>query len=184
MKIFLQVLIAAGLVWISSEMLEVVMGGRTPLTLWITAVFHLLMAFGIWGAYGSQAGGRGTLSLVGAVMASLGYFILIYPPIAVSQSATLTISEYIGGSIYFRFAGMLAVFGTIAFGFSVWRTRSYPMWIGIVLMVCPAVFVSVLLAGGPDLVVITANVVQSIALIAMGRDGLRRLPHAIGFAAG
>ena len=70
MKIFLQVLIAAGMVWIFSEMLEIVMGGRTPLTLWITAVFHLLMAVGIWGAYGSQAGGRGTLSLVAVAMAS------------------------------------------------------------------------------------------------------------------
>lgn len=184
MKILLQVLIAAGLVWISSEMLELVMGGRTPLTLWATAVFHLLMAFGIWGAYGGQAGTRGTLSLVSAAMASLGYFILIYPPIAVSQDATLTIGEYIGGHIFFRVGAMLAVFGTIAFGLSVWQTRSYQRWIAIVLMVCPAIFTSVLLAGGPELLIITANVLQSTALIAVGRDGLRRLPHPIGFAAG
>ena len=37
MKILLQILIAAGVVWISSGLLEIVVGGRTPLTLWITA---------------------------------------------------------------------------------------------------------------------------------------------------
>jgi hypothetical protein len=184
MKILLQVLIAAGLVWISSEMLELVMGGRTQLTLWITAVFHLMMAVGIWGAYGSQAGGRGTMSLVAAAMASLGYFVLIYPPIAVSQDATLTIGGYIQGSIYFTIAANLAVFGTIAFGVSVWRTRSYPVWIAIALIVCPAVFTSVVLSDGPDLLANTVNVWQSLALIAIGRDGLRRLPRATALAPG
>ena len=92
--------------------------------------------------------------------------ILIYPPIAVSRDASLTIGEYIQGRLYFTIAANLAVFGTIAFGFSVWRTRSYPRWIAIALMICPAVLL------------------QSIALIVMGRDGLRRHPHGIGFATG
>lgn len=176
MKISLQVLIAAGAVWIVSELLELIMGGRTLAVLWITALFHLLMVGGIWGAYRGQAGPRSRVSLVAAAMASVGYLILIYPPLAVSQSATLTIGEYIRGSPFFTIGANLAVFGVIAFGIAVWRTRAYPTWIAIALIACPAVFTAVMLSEGPGLLAIAANIIQSIALIGMGREGLRRIP--------
>ncbi len=169
------ILIAAGVVWISSEFLEVVAGGRTAVTLGLSALFHLLLAIGLWGAYLAQPGARSPLSRIGVSAASVGYLFLILPPIAAARSASLDLPAFMREHSWATLAGMLAVLGTVAFGIAVLRGRTFPAWLGVVLVVCPLVLAIGLASGALDPVVITANVVQSVALIQMGRLAAARL---------
>jgi hypothetical protein len=162
------VLIAAAVTWIISEAMELAAGGRTTSTLYLTAVFHLLMGIGIWGAYMAQAVPRHRASLVGAAMTSLGYLVLVYPPLAISTSPLMTISEFMATNAPFRIAGFLAVSGTVILGVAFLRAREYPVWTGIALVLCPIAFAGVISRGGPDVVVIAANIIQGLALAAIG----------------
>ena len=87
-------LIGGGVCWIISEVLELVFGGRTGLTLALTAAFHLSLAGGIWAAYLGQGSRRSRVSGVAAGLASIGYLLLVYPPIAclVSPAVFLAIA--------------------------------------------------------------------------------------------
>jgi hypothetical protein len=169
------VLVAAGAVWLLSEILEVVAGGRTAATLWLTALFHLLLAIGIWGAYLAQPGARSPLSRLGVAAASVGYLVLILPPILVAQSASLDLPAFMSAHAWASLAALLAVLGTVAFGVAILRGRSYPGWIGALLVACPLALAIGMAAGAPDLVVIAANAVQSVALIQLGRLATARL---------
>jgi len=169
-------LIAAGGCWVLSEGLEVLSGGRNSLTLWLTAAFHLLIASGIWGAYAGQSGGRSGLSRLAAGTASLGYLILVYPPVAVSQAPSMTIGDFMSANPFFGIAGVLATLGIILFGISVLRYKSYPLWTGVVLIISPVIFAAIMMSEGPEPIGIAANVVEGIALIAMGKYALRSQP--------
>lgn len=178
MKALAYLLIAAAGCWILSEILEIIAGGRTGLTLAMTAAFHLLMAAGIWGAYAGQLEPRSGLSRLAAGIVSVGFTIIVYPPIAVALDPSLTIKSVMTGYPLFTAAGMLATWGTVLFGAALLLRKSYPVWIGIVLMVSPPVFTAVVLTDGPALVGFAANVLEGIALITMGMMALRRLNAA------
>ena len=173
MKNLLYAVIAAAVCWILSEVLEIALGGRTASTLWLTAAFHFLIAFGIWGAYVGQADRKSTLSLIAAGMMSLGYLLLVYPPLAVSQAPSITITEFMDVNLIFKLAGLLAVLGTILFGVSILRQKSYVAWTGVALVLCPVIFSAIMMSEGPELVAIVANLVESVALIVISVQALR-----------
>lgn len=173
MKTLLYVLIAAAACWMLSEVLELAWGGRTALTLWLTAAFHFLFAIGIWGAYAGQAPGKRTLSLIATGMASLGYLLLVYPPLAVASTPSMTITAFMEAHLVFKLAGFLAVLGTVLFGVAILLWKSYPAWTGAALVGCPMIFSAVMLAEGPEPAAILANLVESVALIAIAVDALR-----------
>lgn len=174
-KALVYLLMTAAGCWILSEALEIAFGARTGLTLGLTAMFHLLMAVGIWGAYAGQRGRPGALSRAAAGLASLGFFLLTYPPIAVAQTPAVTIDEFMRTHALFGLAGFLATVGTMLFGVAVLRNNSYDPWIGIVLTVAPLIFAAMMLAGGPSSIAVTANIIESIALMALGVSALRTL---------
>jgi hypothetical protein len=172
-------LIGAACCWIVSEILELGSGGRTGLTLLLTAAFHLLMVAGIWGAWAGQRGGGDLLSRLGAGMASLGYLILVYPPVAVALGSSVTAAgyvEYLGSNPLFRLAGILVTVGLPLFGIAILRAGSYPLWIGLVLLVSPPVFAATALSGGPEIVSLIANMLAGLAFLAMGSAVLRAHP--------
>jgi hypothetical protein len=115
-----------------------------------------------------------SLSLVAAGIASLGYLIMVYPPLAVSQSASMAISEFMDVYPVFKLAGFAAVPGTVLFGIAVLRQKYYAAWTGIVLVVCPPIMAAVLLREGPMIVANVVNVVQSVAWIVMSLRALRQ----------
>lgn len=164
-------LIGAACCWMVSEILELGSGGRTGLTLLLTAVFHLLMVAGIWGAWAGQRGGGDLLGRLGAGMASVGYLILVYPPLAVVLGSPVPVAgyvEYLGSNPLFRVAAILVTVGLPLFGISILRVRSYPLWIGLVLLVSPPVFAATALSGGAEIVSFIANMLAGLAFLAMG----------------
>ena len=167
MKYLIYTLIISAVCWILSEVMEITSGSRTSITLWLTSAFHFFIAFGIWGAYSGQDHKKSSLSLVAVVMVSVGYLILVYPPIAVSLTPTMTITEFMEVNVPFKFAALLAVLGTILFGVSILRHKSYAAWIGIALVVCPVIFSAVMILGGFEQIAAIANLVESGALIAI-----------------
>jgi hypothetical protein len=169
-------LIAGGACWIVSELLEMAFGGRTALTLMLTAAFHLLMVGGIWAAYAGQGDRKGRLDQVAAAMASVGYLIVVYPPIAVTRDPSLDYIEFMQSSSLFWAAGMLVTLGVALFGAAVLRSRSYPATMGLALLACPLVFMAVILLDGPPLIGFAANVLLGSVFIAMGVRTLRRKP--------
>lgn len=178
MKSLACLLIAAAGCWILSEILEIALGGRTGLTLGLTAAFHLFMVGGIWGAYAGQKGGPNALSRVAAAMVSLGFVMLVYPPIAVSQNPDVTIDLFMKAHPLFGMAGFLATLGCMLFGVAILRHRSYDRWIGFVLVVAPAVFAVTMQSGGLGVAASTANLLEGVALVAMGLRGFNTLRDA------
>lgn len=168
MKALTYVLVAGGVCWIISEVLELVYGGRTGLTLALTAAFHLLMAGGIWAAYVGQGSLGSQLSLVATGLASAGYLVLVYPPIAIAGDLSVPYPEFIRARPVLMAAGLLATLGVTLFGAGVVRARAYPAWVGVACLVSPGVFASVTLAEGPLLIGFAANILLGSAFVAMG----------------
>lgn len=175
MKALVYALIVAAVVWMLSEALELGLGGRTSLTLGMTAAFHLLMAPGVWGAYLGQPGPRSALSGVAAGMASLGYAALVYPPIAAARDPSFGITEFLDANPPFAAAAGLATFGVTLFGVAVLRTGSYARWIGVVLLVCPIAFAAVMTLGGPAGAAVAVNVVLAATFLVVGVRALVRM---------
>lgn len=161
-------LILAGATWLGSELLEVALGGRSTLSLWLTALFHLLMVPGIWGAVLGQREPRPAGTRPVAAGIALGYLVMVYPPIAVAGSSAWTIASFLREYLVFQAAGLLAMLGTALFGWLVLRARSYPAWVGGVLLVTPLIFTVALALDGPPGVVAATNTLHAAALMAMG----------------
>jgi len=172
-------LIAGGACWVVSEFLELAAGGRTALTLALTAAFHLFMVAGIWAAHAGQGDRKGPLSRAAAGMASIGYLILVYPPIAAARDPSLDYAEFMRSSLQFRTAGMLVTLGVALLGAAALRSRAYPATMGLALLACPPVFAAVLLLDGPPLLGFAANVLLGSVFVAIGARAARR-PGAAG----
>jgi len=170
-------LMAAGAAWIISEGVEFVVGGRTAASLMLTVAFHALTAVGLWGALAGQPGGRTRLSAVGVAMASVGYLALIYPPLAIANSESVTIIEFMDANPLFKLAGLLAVAGTVTYGASIVRDRSYPIWTGAALVLCPILFTGAMSGGGLDRFANAVNVVEALALVTIGWRAARPGRH-------
>lgn len=173
LKLLPLLLIAAATFWIGSELVELLMGGRSAVSLWMTAAFHQLMVFGIWGAYRGRGERRGSLALLATVLVSVGYLVLIYPPVVVALDPGQTIEGFMDANPMFTAAGLAAVFGKVFFGISILRTRIDPAWTGGVLILGPLLFAGVMLAGGAASIAIAANVCVSVALLTLGMRALQ-----------
>jgi len=173
LKLLPLLLIAAATFWIGSELVELLMGGRSAVSLWMTAAFHQLMVFGIWGAYRARGERRGPLALLATVLVSVGYLVLIYPPVVVALDPGQTIEGFMDANPMFTVAGLAAVFGKVLFGISILRTRIDPAWTGGVLILGPLLFAGVMLAGGAASIAIAANVCVSVALLTLGMRALQ-----------
>ena len=174
MKYLLYLTIAGASCWILSEILEIAVGGYSPLILLLTAAFHLLIALGIWGVHAGQSLEKTTLSPIAATITSIGYLLMTYPPLVVSLSTTADIMTFMESHSAFKIAGMAAVLGTMLFGISVLRLKYYPTWTGIALIVCPPIMAAVLLRQGPMIVANVVIVVQSVAWVLMSRRAIRQ----------
>lgn len=161
-------LIAGGVCWIVSEVLELVSGSRTALTLLLTAAFHLFMVAGIWAAHAGQAGRKGILSRVGAGLASVGYLVLVYPPIIAARDSSIAYEAYFRERPLLMAAGLLVTVGITVLGAALLRSRAYPMWVGLACLVCPLLFAGVALLDGPPLIALVANSLLGGAFVTMG----------------
>ena len=177
MKFLSLMLIVAAFLWAASELLEWASSGRTTVSLVLTAAFHQLMVFGIWGACLGREPRRGPLALLGALLVSIGYLVMVYPPLAVVSDPSLTIEVFMDARPLFKVfsnQSMLKIaVATVLFGVSILRSRQDPVWTGMVLVAGPLTFAGMMLASGSEDVARFANLVTAAALIVIGMRSMR-----------
>ena len=91
------------------------------------------------------------MSGVAAGLASIGYLLLVYPPIAVIRNPSIPYVDFIGTRPVLVAAGLMATLGVTLLGAAALRSRTYPAWIGMACLVSPVVFLAIALTDGPAL---------------------------------
>jgi hypothetical protein len=118
--------------WIISEIIELLVGYNST-GYYLTAAFHILGGFGIWGLHLLQSKEKNIISLVGATLISISYFSIVYFPIQVMNSG-LSVSEFIEQNPVYKIPLFAYVIGHIIFGIAVLRTKYFPNWTGLILI--------------------------------------------------
>lgn len=137
MKSLLYAAILGFTLWIISEVIEL-RGGYTSAAYYLTAAFHILGGFGIWGVHLLQSRKTNTLSLVGTLIISLTYFSIVYFPIQVMNSG-LSVAEFIQQNQVYKIPGFTFLVGHIIFGIAVIKTKYFASWTGFALIVTAAI---------------------------------------------
>lgn len=166
-------IIGAGL-WILTEFLEMASAnGSTPLSLWLTTLWHPIIALGFWGLHKCQAPERNLLSLVGASMLIISFIAFAPVSLMILNSPINTFSEFLQENPIYTIFGLLSLIGYILFGVSIIRTRFYPSWMGFVLLL--AVLLSMVQNFGKlaEVWQHVAFISVSLVVILMGLFGLQ-----------
>lgn len=171
MKTLLYTLITGFILWIGSEILEIIEGGYTPAVYYMTAGYHVLSGFGIWSLHLLQTPKKNQLSFISAGLISATYFALSYFPIQVLNSG-MSVNEFLAHAPLYKFAGGLSLLGFILFGISVIRTKYFPIWTGIVLIAGTLVY-AIAMINQFSLVVNLNNILLSVTVLYMCSSGLR-----------
>lgn len=167
MKYLPHVMIAAAICWIISEIMEVAIGGYTPIILWLTACFHLLAAIGIWGLHFGQAREKNQWSFYGSILLTIGYLALTAVPLFVLFRGYDEPGEIIAAYPQLKILGLLSIVGILLFGSAVIKINYFPKWTGIIFIVCSLITFGILVTRGNMLIANIANVIVSAALIKM-----------------
>jgi hypothetical protein len=93
MKYLLYAAILGFTLWIISEIMELT-EGYVSAGYYLTAIFHVIAGFTIWGLHLLQSKRKNTLSLIGVALISVAYFSIAYLPIQVMHSG-LSVSGYV-----------------------------------------------------------------------------------------
>lgn len=159
--------------WIGSEVIEIAQGGYNATVYYLTAAFHLLAGIGIWGLHFLQSRKQNTLSAVGTVMISLTYLALTYLPIQVMHSG-LSGLEFAAANPVYKIPGMINVFGLIVFGIAVIRTKFFPAWTGVIIILGSITF-AVAMTQGLQIIANINNIILATTIIYMCMLGYQRL---------
>ena len=120
--------IGAGL-WIVTEILEMRSpAGHTPVSLWLTTIWHPLVAAGFWGLHKAQSPGRNTLSLAAAILVIVGF--VAFAPLSVLflDSGEPSLDAFTEKRPFFVVAGLVIAIGILLFSAATIRSRYYPAW--------------------------------------------------------
>jgi hypothetical protein len=132
MKYLVYVFILGSTLWIISEIIEL-QGGYNSSVYYLTAAFHILAGFGIWGLHLLQSKKKNIISLVGSAIISISYLSLGYFPIQVMNSG-LSVSGFFAHNPVYNISGFAFLIGHIIFGIAVLRTKYFPNWTGLMVM--------------------------------------------------
>lgn len=167
----LTTLISGFLLWVGSELLEIIEGGYTPAVYYMTSGYHLLAGFGIWALHMLQSQQGNRLSAISVALISVTYFTLSYFPIQVLNSG-LSVSEFLTEAPLYKLAGGLSLLGFILFGISVIRSKHFPVWTGIVLILGTLIY-AFAMSMQLSLIVNINNIVLSVTVLYMCFSGLK-----------
>ncbi|MCB0555834.1 MAG: hypothetical protein KDD02_19965 [Phaeodactylibacter sp.] len=170
MKYLLYLLISGFALWIGSEILEIIQGGYSPAVYYMTAAYHILAGFGIWSLHLLQAGKKNNVSLTATILISLTYFALAYFPIQVMQSG-LSVSAFIAANPIYKIPGLISLAGFVLFGLAIIKTRYFPAWTGVAIILCTIIY-GIAMAKQLQLVVNINNIILSIVIIYIGVLGI------------
>lgn len=173
MKYLLYTAILAFTLWLGSELIEIIQDGYTSTVFYMTSAYHILAGFGIWGIHQLQSKKKNFLSSTGVLLISSTYFALAYFPIQVMNSG-LSVSEFIGINPIYKIPGLINLVGFIVFGTAVIRTKYFPAWTGIFIILGTLIYAIAIALKFPIVVNIN-NMILSITIIYMCIFGLRKI---------
>ena len=180
MKYQLYAAIVGASLWILTEILEMrAPVGHTPLSLWVTTIWHPILALGFWGLHQGQSPTRSPLSLIATSLVIVG--LLVFAPLSVMflYSKAVTLDTFMQQRPVFLVAGLLTVVGVVLFSLGIIRDRHYPTWTAYGILA--ALLLVVIKNAGklPELVQHAGFIMLSLIIISMARFELRTLrPHA------
>ena len=175
MKNLLYILIIGCILWIVSEIFEIVSSGFGVPGLLITIAAFLLVAIGVWSIHKQQAPKKNTLSLIGVLMlmVSLIIFAIISTQMMIAMLSNTT-HEYVEGPLFITGAALVSL-GSILMGVSVIRIKYFPQWTGIPLIVLPIVTILVEALSLPIMIQNLVNILLASVLIFMSFYSLKQL---------
>lgn len=177
MKYLIYIVILAFLIWIASEVIEMIIGGYNPTVFFLTSAYHILAGSGIWAVHRLQAQKKNTLSAIGTAMISITYFALAYFPIQVMHSG-LSVSDFIAATPVYKIPGLVSLVGFIILGISILKTKYFPPWTGFVIILGTIIY-ALAMSRQLQLVVNINNVIISSAIIYMAIFGYGRLDQPL-----
>lgn len=166
-------ILGAGL-WILSEILEMSsINGSTPLSSWITTIWHPFLAFGFWGLHKSQSQSKNTLSLIGVIFLILSFIGFAPVSLMILNSPINTFSEFLQQNPMFQIFGLFSLVGYILFGAAMIRTKYFPKWTGFALIIAIVVSLIQTLGNLPELLQHIAFIGLSVVIIYMSVFALK-----------
>ena len=161
--------IIASILYILSDVLEILGGGFSASQLWINYVAFLPIPFLMIGLYAFQRPNSGWMSLTGAIAYGTSFIFFAGTTLYALVSKTADYSTLLEelGSIYTFFGGLM-VAGGILFGMAVITARVLPRWTGWLLILGVSLNLLFSLLAFPDLSHIFASMVRNIAFVGMG----------------
>jgi len=162
-------LVLAAVLWIISEILEMIQGGFSPLQLTLTATAFTLLPYGFLGIHRAQAERGGILSFFGAICSGISFIIFsgdAMIEIVLGARETMKILETVSGKAIFYTGSLLCLVGVIVFGIAIVRARVFPRWTGIVFVVVNLLILLMSLL--PPIAFVILNIVFCLALCVQG----------------
>ena len=168
MKKLLYAAILGALLWILSEILELTsLQGLTPWSLWMTSIWHPVLALGFWGLHKSQSPNKNILSLIGVILLILSFIGFAPVSLIILHSEVNTFSEFLKQNPMFQIFGLFSVLGYLLFGIAMIRTKYFPGWMGYALIIALALSVIQTFGRLPELLQHIAFIGLSAVLIIM-----------------
>lgn len=147
--------------------------GSTPLSLWITTIWHPILALGFWGLHKSQSPNKNILSLIGVTLLTLSFIGFTPVSLMILNSPVNNFSDFLQQNPLFQIFGVFSLAGNILFSVAVIRTKYFPNWIGYALIITIMVNVIQTFGKYPELLQHIAFIGLSIVIIFMSVFGLK-----------
>lgn len=176
MKTLLYAAILGAGLWIITEVLEMASPtGSTTLSLWMTTLWHPILALGFWGLHKSQAREKNTLSLVGALLIILSFLVFAPASLIMINASIDSFSAFLQQYPVYQVVGLVSLIGNLLFGIAMIRTRFYPAWMGFSFLLALLLGMVQNFAQLPEVVQHIAFIWMSIVIINMAFFGLYKL---------
>ena len=174
MKFLLYLAILGAGLWILTEILEISSAtGSTPLSLWLTSIWHPVLALGFYGLHRGQSFPRNLPSMAGVILIIIS--LLGFAPVSIlmMQKSVATFPAMLEMYPILKTFGLVSVIGYAIFCISMLRTKYYPKWMAYALFACVLLALLQALAGLPEFVQHIAFISQSAVIISMAGFVLR-----------
>jgi hypothetical protein len=166
--------------YLLSDILEVALGGFSPLQLYLTYLGEAPTVFFVLGLYAIQRPRMGWLGLVGAV--AYGYALIFFSGFTILGIVTdahdlPTLAAKVGP--FYILHAVVQVSGGILFGLAALRAAVLPRWTAGLLLLGMALHIALSASGMPESYRWVASMAQNLAFASMGALVLRGLPAGV-----
>lgn len=138
MKNLVYALIIGCVFMIASQSIEIMSANQTIPGTALNIIAFIFFAVGGWSLHKMQSrNGKNILSFVGILLITIATFSISAVSIQVIQSIQNGTAFDFTTSPFFMFGGIAITLGVILFGISIIRSKVFPAWTGIAIMLLP-----------------------------------------------